>query len=283
MNGRSAHVTIGPHRISVTVSGAGGPAVVIEPAFGGSAQSWQAVARTLSEETTVVTYDRAAYGTSSRAMDRRTPREIARDLHGVLDAAGITRPVVLVGHSAGGVYVRAFAGLHGGEVAGMVLVDSSHEAQEDVLRGCLPWRIRFLEAATVPLLMIVPRGVRGGADRRSIVREFLSGKRLTAADQPLAEGTLGDRPLIVLTRGPGRGGTVAEDWRRWHGLHEDLARLSANSRHVVTGQPGHYIHKSEPGLVTDAILEVVRSVRARSPLADPEVPLYAIHITWSRP
>jgi hypothetical protein len=215
MNGRPAHVSVGPHRISVAVSGAGGPAVVIEPAFGGSAQSWQAVARALSEETTVATYDRAD------------------------------------------------------EVAGMVLVDSSHEAQEDVLRGCLPWRIRFLEAVTVPLLMIVPQGVRGGADRRSIVREFRSVKRLTAADQPLAEGMLGDRPLIVLTRGPGRGGAIAEDWRRWHGLHEDLARLSANSRHVVTGQPGHYIHKSEPGLVSGAILEVVRSVRAGSPLGDP--------------
>jgi hypothetical protein len=59
--------------------------------------------------------------------------------------------------------------------------------------------------------------------RRSIVREFLSGKRLTASDQPLAEGMLGDWPLIVLIRGPGSGGTVAEDWRRWHGLHEDLA------------------------------------------------------------
>jgi len=269
MNGSSAHVTIGPHRISVTVSGAGGPAVVIEPAFGGSAQSWQAVAQTLSEETTVVTYDRAAYGTSSRAMDGRTPREIAMDLHKVLDTADVARPVVLVGHSAGGVYVRAFAGLYGDEVAGMVLADSSHEAQEDVLRGCLPWRIRFLEAATVLLLMIVPRGVRGGADRRSIVREFLSGKRLTAADQPLAEGMLGDKPLIVLTRGPGRGSTVPEDWRRWYSLHEDLARLSANSRHVVSGQPGHYIHKSEPGLVSAAILEVVRSARAQSPLADP--------------
>jgi pimeloyl-ACP methyl ester carboxylesterase len=269
MNGRSSHVTIGPHRISVTVSGTGEPAVVIEPAFGGSAQSWQGVAQTLSAETTVVTYDRAAYGTSSRAMDGRTAHEIARDLHGVLDAAGIARPVVLVGHSAGGVFVRAFAGLYGDEVAGMVLVDSSHEAQDDVLRGCLPWRIRLFEAVTVPLLMIVPRGVRGGADRRSIAREFLSRKRMTAADQLLAEGALGDRPLIVLTRGPGPGGTAVEHWRRWHGMHEDLARLSANSSHVVAGQPGHYIHESDPGLVSDSILEVVRSVRAQSPLAGP--------------
>lgn len=267
MDGRTSHVVVGPHRISVTVFGTGGPPVVIEPGFGGSAQSWRAIAETLAEQTTVVTYDRAPYGTSSRATDHRTSREIARDLHGVLDAVGIERPVVLVGHSAGGVYVRAFAGLYSDEVAGMVLVDSSHEAQEQVLGVTLPWRIRFLEAVTVPLLMAVPRKVRGGADRRSIVREFRSAKGLTAADQHLAEGALGDRPLVVLTRGPGHARTPPENWRRWHGLHEGLARLSANSRHVVTDQRGHYIHQREPDLVIAAIRDVLHSTRTRSPLA----------------
>jgi pimeloyl-ACP methyl ester carboxylesterase len=268
MDGETTHVTAGLHRISVTVSGSGAPAVIIEPAWGGGAQSWRAIAGMLAEETTVVTYDRAAYGTSSRAMDRRTPREIARDLHEVLDAAGIARPVVLVGHSAGGVFVRAFAGLYGGEVAGMVLVDSSHEAQEHVLRGSLPWRTRLLEAVTVPLVMAVPRKARGGADRRSIVREFRSAKRLTAADQPLAGGALGGRPLVVLTRRPGSASTVPEDWRRWHGLHEDLARLSANSRHIVTDRPGHYLHKSEPDLVTASIRDVLHSARTHTRLAE---------------
>jgi pimeloyl-ACP methyl ester carboxylesterase len=265
--GRTTNVAVGHHRLSVTVFGDGGPAVVIEPALGGRAQAWRALAETIGEETTVLTYDRAAYGTSSRALDQRTPAEIARDLHGVLDAAGIGRPVILVGHSAGGVCVRAFAGLYPAEVAGMILIDSSHEAQEQVLRGSLSLRIRLVEAMTVPMLMAVPRRVRGGADRRSIVREFRSMKRLTTADQPLAAGALGDKPLIVLTRGLASGPAVPEDWRRWHGLHAELARLSANSRHVVATRPGHYIHKDEPGLVTAAIRDVILSARTGTALA----------------
>jgi hypothetical protein len=74
------------------VFGTGQPAVVIEPGFGGSAQSWRAIAEELAEDTNVVTYDRAPYGASSPAVDGRTPREIARDLHGVLEALGITGP-----------------------------------------------------------------------------------------------------------------------------------------------------------------------------------------------
>jgi pimeloyl-ACP methyl ester carboxylesterase len=241
--------------------------VVIEPAFGGSAQSWHALAGTLAEQTTVLTYDRAPYGTSSRAADHRTPAEIAADLHGVLQAAAVMPPVVLVGHSAGGVCVRAFAALYPAEVAGMVLIDSSHEAQEQVLRGVLPWRTRFLEALTVPMLMVLPRRLRNGADRRSIVREFRSIKALTAADQSLTTGALGGKPLVVLTRGLADGAVVPPDWRRWHGLHAELARLSANSRHVIASQPGHYIHKSEPGLVTAAIQEVLQSARTGTSLA----------------
>lgn len=60
---------------------------------------------------------------------------------------------------------------------------------------------------------------------------------------------------------------MPEDWRRWHGLHEELARLSANSRHSVADQASHYIHKSQPELVTAAIRDVLASARARVPLA----------------
>ncbi|MEO3801357.1 alpha/beta fold hydrolase [Nonomuraea sp. B1E8] len=270
---RAAVVRTGSHRISVTTFGSGEPAVVVEPAFGGNAASWRDVAETLADETAVVTYDRAAYGSSSRALDNRTPGDIARDLHEVLDAADIPRPVVLVGHSAGGVHARAFTGLYDTEVAGMVLVDSSTEGQAQILRDCLPWRDRFFEAVTLPFLMTVSRGIRSGADRRSMMREHRALKRLTVADQPLPPGALGDRPLVVLTRGPGRGGTVSEDWRCWHDLNADLALLSANSRHVIAHRAGHYIHHDDPGIVVAAIQDVVHSVRTGNRL-DPVASAY---------
>ncbi|MFC5835055.1 alpha/beta fold hydrolase [Nonomuraea insulae] len=266
--GRTTLVEAGPHRISVTVFGSGEPAVIIEPAFGGNAESWRDVAESLAGETTVVTYDRAAYGASSRAQDNRMPADIARDLHEVLNAAGIARPVVLVGHSAGGVQVRAFTKLYDTEVAGMVLVDSSTEGQTQVLRDCLPWRDRFFEAVILPFLITVSRQIRSGADRRSMMRELRAMRRLTAADRSLAEGALGDRPLVVLTRGPRDSDAVAEDWRRWHRLNAGLARLSANSRHVIADRAGHYIHDDDPGLVVAAIKDVLHSVRTGHRLDD---------------
>lgn len=47
----------------------------------------------------------------------------------MLHAAQLSPPYVLIGHSIGGFNVRLFAGLYPNEVAGMVLVDSSHPDQ----------------------------------------------------------------------------------------------------------------------------------------------------------
>jgi pimeloyl-ACP methyl ester carboxylesterase len=186
----------------------------------------------------------------------------------VLDALGIARPVVLAGHSAGGAYARAFAGLYDGEVAGLVLVDSSHEAQEQVLIPEVAWHLRALNKLMLPVMLMVPRKARSGADRRSLIREMRALERLTPGDKPLAAGALGDRPLIVITAGPGKL-TKARTWQIWHDLHADLAGLSANRRHIVAGDSGHFVYKDDPDLVITAIRDVLHSARSRTPLTAP--------------
>ena len=269
MDGVTTMVEAGKHRIKATVFGSGQPAVVIEPAFGGSAQAWRPIAETLAQDTTVVTYDRAPYGASSPARDGRTPRDIAADLDVVLRSLHITGPLVLVGHSLGGIYLRTYAALHMDQVAGMVLVDSSHEAQVPVLRARYTAKDKVLVALTVPQLILRSRQWRGGADRRSAVREYRMFKRLGVADQALTRGDLGDRPLIVLTRGSGSDGRPSGLWQAWRDLQGDLALLSANSRHLISDSPDHYLNEGDPKLLVSTIAEVVRSVRTGEPLQEP--------------
>ena len=94
MAGGMVMVPVGRHRLAATVIGAGAPAVVIEPSFGGCAADWQEIAGVLAEDTAVVTYDRAPYGASSAARDKRTPHDIATDLDGLLRELQVTGPVV---------------------------------------------------------------------------------------------------------------------------------------------------------------------------------------------
>jgi pimeloyl-ACP methyl ester carboxylesterase len=83
----------------------------------------------VAQFTRAVSYDRAGHGWSDLARKPRTARQIAQELHTLLDATGVPGPYVLVGHSFGGYVNRAFAHQYRNEVVGMVLVDSLHPAE----------------------------------------------------------------------------------------------------------------------------------------------------------
>ena len=262
MAGVTTMIKVGRHRIEATVYGSGTPTVVIEPSFGGSAAEWDAIAERIAVETTVVAYNRAPYGASSRARDRRSAAEIAADLDGVLRDLKIVGPIILVGHSMGGVYARAFAARNLDRVAGMVLVDSSHEGQWAVLPAQYSLKERVLVRLFVPQLVLFSRrSGRGGADRRSMVREYRTFKRMTAADLPLALDGLGERPLAVLTRGPEGPPDSDRSWQAWHGLQRELAGLSRNSQHLISVSPQHYLNEDDPDLIVNAVIDVIRRAR----------------------
>jgi pimeloyl-ACP methyl ester carboxylesterase len=263
----TAVVSVGRHRLAATVLGAGAPAVVIEPSFGGWAADWADIARVVARQTTVICYDRAPYGASSAARDARTPREIAADLDGLLAELRVTGPVVLVGHSAGGIYVRAYAAEHLDRVAGMVLVESSHENQRQVLGPLRSAKRRLDDALTIPSIIRESAELRRGGDRRSLIREWRAFRRVTAGQVPLPRHGLGRRPLVVLTCAPDDPAAPARVWQGWHDLHRDLAGLSANSRHLISASPSHYLHSGDPGLVARAVHDVVRCARSGEPLA----------------
>jgi len=269
MAGGMVMVPVGRHKLAATVTGTGSPAVVIEPSFGGCAADWQEIAGALAEDTTVVTYDRAPYGASSAARDKRTPHEIAADLDGLLRELHVTGPVVLVGHSAGGIYGRAYAAEHLDRVAGMVLVESSHEGQRPVLDRLRPRRARLQGALMIPAIIRESLEARHGGDRRSVIREWRTFRRVTTGRPVLPPGGLGARPLAVLTCARGNPNVTEPVYLAWYGLHRELAGLSSNSRHVVSASPDHYLNFGDPELVIGAVRDVVRAARSGGPLAEP--------------
>lgn len=262
-------VRAGRHEIEASLFGGGFPVVVIEPGYGGHAGQWRHIAEAVAQQTTVLTYDRVPYGASSAARDGRAPRDVARDLRGVLRGLDVEGPLVLVGHSIGGIYMRTFAALHPDEVAGMVFVDSSYEGQRQLTRGHVPWKWQLMDVFTVPSIIFSSPDARNGGDRRSLIREFRTFTRLTEADQALLPGDLGGKPVIVLTRARDAAMDDRGFWPVWHGLHANLARLSSNSRHIISSSPNHYLNKGDPGLIIDSIQRVVNSARTSDPLEAP--------------
>jgi pimeloyl-ACP methyl ester carboxylesterase len=104
--------------------------VILEFSLGNMSAHWFWVQQALAKTTRVCAYDRAGMGWSERGPEPRDAEKFSGELQALLEGADIGGPYVLVGHSyGGGLYVRMYAARYPAEVAGVVLVDSSHPEQ----------------------------------------------------------------------------------------------------------------------------------------------------------
>ena len=213
-------VDIGGYRLHLWCMGAGAPAVVLESGLGGGAFTWPQVQKETATFTRVCAYDRAGLGYSDPSPGPRTSGRIAQELSQLIERSAVGGPVVLVGASSGGFAARILASEHRELVAGLVLVDASHEQQR-------------ARQAAAGLEFPVPRGLKLVVLSASLGLLRLRGE------------TLGLRPELARSVGAsvpaGDGASrepVSRHLRRAHGMageRERGGRQPAHARHPARG------------------------------------------------
>lgn len=108
-------------------SGSGGPPAVFLAGGGMSGLHGLRLHEQVAEFTTSVLVDRLGLGWSDPVELPRSGTRVTDDLRALLRAADVPGPRVLVGHSLGGLYARLYAKRFPDEVAGLVLLDPTHE------------------------------------------------------------------------------------------------------------------------------------------------------------
>ena len=221
---------------------------------------------------------------------------MARDVRALVEAGALRAPLVISGASFGGLTGRVYAGMYPGDVAGMVLIDSSHVDERDsippageirypnsvfhawsvVAMGL--WRVgvaRFVVGDDEPGVpdkglsaeewrVMRTFSVRGFAEFQKV--PFLECLRQARAAKPMV-----GKPLVVLTAGlpmavaenPVEARANLASQKRWVEAQKQLLRYSDVSRQVVVESP-HCIQCVKPEAIVEAIREVVDRAR-RSP------------------
>ncbi len=127
-------IDVGGRALHLYCVGNGPTTVLLENGLGGVYPAWRLVQSQVASFARACSYDRAGFGWSDPvSSDSVRAQSVAEDLARLVAAAGLTPPFILVGWSAGGVYVRTYYHEHPAGVIGMVLVDSSHEQQAERL------------------------------------------------------------------------------------------------------------------------------------------------------
>ena len=158
--------------------------VVFDAGLGDSSASWDVVQSEISRFAHAVSYDRAGRGQSHFVPGSRTSLDIANDLRAMLEAAQIPGPYILVGHSFGGYNIRVFADRFPDLVAGLILVDSSHEFQAQAFGNVLSNVELILERSVNPKRWRLPDKNRQPLPIHCIRPILLIPKALIGRSQP---------------------------------------------------------------------------------------------------
>jgi pimeloyl-ACP methyl ester carboxylesterase len=277
-------VDVGGSKLDLFCQGtASGSTVILDAGNGETSLTWTLVQPEVAKFSRVCAYDRAGYAWSEASTNARSVPVMVDELHALLKGAGIQGPVVLVGHSLGGIIARQYAAKYSGDVSGLVLVDSAHEAQfqrlpasvvEATASGLNQLKtaeqliglgLSGIVSTMVPLEKRLPADIAEKdcalmlADPKQVAATRRELEELMKGDTPPV-ATLGALPLVVLSRGKAEAGmddaTTVQKERVWTTMQLELAALSSRTHHVIAKGSGHGIQLDEPQVVIDAIREV---------------------------
>jgi len=259
-------VDVGGHRLHLWCMGSGAPAAILEAGLGGSIADWGFVQPEIARFTRVCSYDRAGMGYSDPGPSPRTARRIAEELGRLIDRSGLQGPVVLVAASSGGFDVRVFASDHTERVAGLVLIDASHEDQQHDIPRLARW-VPLLSSIGIfrllgisfgpPLAVMSPpvqrfvaatrfraAGYQAAADEIIHIRESAAEVRTSRRKLPV--------PVVVVSGARGADAT-------WRHLQRDQVALSDRSCQLVADESGHLVQIDQPQIVVYAVRAVAEA------------------------
>jgi pimeloyl-ACP methyl ester carboxylesterase len=278
-------VDVGGYKMHIDCVGEGAPAVILESGLGDTYISWRKVQPEIAKFTRVCSYDRAGLGYSNPTPRPRNSRVIAEQLHGLLGAAAIAPPYVIVGHSMGGFDVRLYASLYRTEVTGIVLVDSSHPDQDarlpPELKNAEGTELRESEFLEFTAPFGLPRllglceddpAARAAECNFDSMREGVAEMKAfsKSAAEAAAAGSLGDLPLAVLSHDPDKPlADLPSDLAKptneaWAKMQEDLSHLSTRGRQTIAKGSAHYIQIDRPEVVIAAVRDIAAQGRTPS-------------------
>lgn len=283
-------------QMHILCTGYGSPAVVVEAGLGSDWLGWQGVQPQIARLTRICTYDRSGLGWSEPRAGKHDADAIVKQLHILLDDAGVQRPLVFVGHSAGGLYAREYAREFPGEFAAVALIDSASPHQIDDLPGFRASYDADVRNADRDLFWEEVRVFSGwerlmGHCRAHVPKDvaFMAGQYNAQQCRPDYEGgdlgefldleasmqqagrltSFGKIPVLVLSQDTGRSTAgmkpiQIEELPVWNRMQARLLSLSPTSWRVVARGSAHEIYHDRPDVVVTELSRLIQYVRGGS-------------------
>jgi len=236
---RSHAATFEPIHHLVHIEGYGRPSIILESGLGDTLETWAPVQAAIASHCArTIAYNRAGYPGSDPATGSRDAATIVAELRSELRRRGIYPPYVLVGHSLGGLYMQYFARRYAAEVAGLVLIDSTHWNQQ-LLMGSVGEEAHARRGVTMVFMTFIAR--------RELADSARAGEQVHASPRAIRI------PTIVLSSTAALHGETPASRTAAARLQESIVADFPGARQVRVGGSGHYIQVDRPRVVIEAV------------------------------
>lgn len=284
-------VAVNGHNMHINCTGSGAPTIVLDAGLGNDSLIWGEIQPVLSKTTRVCSYDRAGFGWSDALPAPRDADHIAGELHQLLLQAQVTQPIVLMGHSITGIYMRDYATRYPADVAGMVFVDSSTPSQDQNAAfkgnssGPPLWLIRTAMIVGVPRLIGMCSSSMQSVEARfrklqaedicrlhfGAMSDELNSFRASSLETEHT-GPYGSLPILIISHDPakalGKKPPTRQDIDRqdaWTQMQEDLKKLSSHNRRIIAKGSTHNIPLDRADLIEKEVPLFIEQIRGTSP------------------
>lgn len=123
-------ITINDRKMEVVQKGENGVPIFILPGMGCSFEEWFEVTEALSKTNKIIMFHRPGSGESEIGEEERTTTANAEEMKQLIEKLEIKEPVILIGHSYGGLCAQHFSKLYPEKVKGLLLIDSTSKDLE---------------------------------------------------------------------------------------------------------------------------------------------------------
>ncbi|WP_433258471.1 alpha/beta fold hydrolase [Streptosporangium sp. CA-135522] len=240
-------IEVAGRSVNVSCSGdpeKGRPVIVLMHGGGDGLDKLAAIQKTLSKQNRVCSYDRLGAGASDQPDGPQDFSSTGKILTGVLDRVAGDNPVVLAGHSLGGLIAARYAPDHQDRVKGLVLMDATPPTMVDDITKAIP------ESDTGPAAELRAQNLaifQGQNPEKLVITD---GKVRSAGNIPV-EVIQHGKPYLAAV--PEYGPRLEQAWaagqRKW------LALARGGKLSTATNS-GHYIFADQPEVAVQAIERV---------------------------
>ena len=270
------------HKVHMNCTGTGSPTLMLESGLGNDWLIWGKVQPVLSRSTRVCSYDRAGYGYSDAQPAPRDADHIAAELHSLLLQAHITGPMVLMGHSTGGLFIRDYATRYPDGVVGLIFVDAVTPAWALGKVDAPPKSITRLGITIAcstnwPGLLGACSWPRAGsAPRWKMVTQGLCSPQLCATKpesdsfersgaETIQTGSYGALPVLIFSHDPAKALGPANWEIAWSRMQEGLKKLSTRSHRIIAIGSTHMIQLERADLIDKEVPLFIEQIRGTAP------------------